>query len=683
MDDLSRVAIDAETPVNPYSLLEAVNRSGRSAHLAWLIYLALAGYLLVTVAGVSHKDLLLNSDITLPILQVKLSLTHFFVLVPILLVLLHMGLVGQLVGLARKTLEFAASIRMLESTDQRSHPLRLELDNFFLVQALAGPERSRFVGLLLHGMSWLTIVALPVLALLYVQLAFLPYHDVTITWVHRVALLADIALLVFVGVFVWRLDTSFLRAFLRTTLRHPATFALTALLLVAAAVFSLLVATIPGESVGPPDPRQAAGERGYSYVLSALGASPESALLGLIPRNLSVTDADLAGRDVAPDKPSVSLRGRDLRFARLDRSDLRQADLTGANLEGASLIGADLRGVWMGCADLNQLLLADNRRGAGCTRARGGDFLKARLAGAKMAGIDLRGARLGEAQLEGAQLGHAVMSGASLSGANLDRAELAGAWLHGANFMLASLQGADLSGAKLQKADFANASMQGANLSLAGLEAASLREADLEGANLQMARLHGADLAGAHMQASDLKGTSLWRTRPPGSDNLVLADLSQIVLQPPAEDELTAFNASLAKLENAALKTRLTDALVTLSNAGQGMAWASSPERQAWLGLAKPGEPLPDGYKSRLTDYLARLMCRPRFANGAVATGLARRALAQGFRGDLPAIHDRLKAADCAAAAGINPATLRDLATAADAAREAGPPPPLTQARTP
>ena len=119
-------------------------------------------YLLLTIAGIGHKDLLLNSDITLPILQVKIELTRFFLFAPLLLVLIHAGLVSQLVLLARKTLEFAAAIRMLETTEQRTHPLRLELDNFFFVQAIAGPERSRIVGFFLHGMSWLTLVVMPV-----------------------------------------------------------------------------------------------------------------------------------------------------------------------------------------------------------------------------------------------------------------------------------------------------------------------------------------------------------------------------------------------------------------------------------------------------------------------------------------------------------------------------------------
>src|SRR5882672_9255181 len=95
MNETSPGVIDAETPVNPYSLLEAVNRSSDSANAAWLIYIALMSYLLITIAGIGHKDLLLNSDIALPVLQVKIELTRFFLFAPILLVLLHVGAMGQ------------------------------------------------------------------------------------------------------------------------------------------------------------------------------------------------------------------------------------------------------------------------------------------------------------------------------------------------------------------------------------------------------------------------------------------------------------------------------------------------------------------------------------------------------------------------------------------------------------
>jgi uncharacterized protein YjbI with pentapeptide repeats len=674
MNETSPGVIDAETPVNPYSLLEAVNRSSDSAKAAWLIYMALMSYVLLTVAGVSHRELLLNSDIVLPILQVKIELTRFFIFAPILLVLLHLGLMGQLVQLARKTLEFAASIRMLETSDQRTHPLRLELDNFFFAQAIAGPERSRIVSTFLHGMSWLTIVAMPVVLLLFVQLVFLPYHDVGITWVHRLALIADIALLVFIGVFLWRLETSFLRAFLRTSLHHPVGLLLTTGLLVAVALFSIFVATIPGEaaeqSAAPSGARQAGdGRQVLGYAVQGFA---EGSLLGFFQRNLNVTDTVLViDKDVRPGQPTLNLRGRDLRFARFDRTDLHQADMTGANLDGASLVGTDLRGVWMSCADLNALLLSDSRRAGRCASARGANLSKARLAEANMAGVDLRLAKLDEARLEGALLGHAVLSGASFASARLDGADLSGAWLHGANFIVASLQGADLSGAKLEGADFTSAAMQGASLALAGLEAASLRDAELEGVNLAMARLAGADLSGAKLQGSDMRGANVWRALPPtGGDIPALADMGQIVIQQPAEDEWVALAATLLRLEDSQLAARLGDAMARLSDGAQNGAWAGSPDQQLWQALAKAAEGLTtDDYRGRLTEYLARLVCRARFADGAAAAGVARRAMAPGFKGDMPALFVRLKSAECAASASMSPRLMRELAVAADGAR--------------
>src|SRR5215468_5029538 len=652
MNETSPGVIDAETPVNPYSLLEAVNRSSDSANAAWLIYMALMSYVLLTVAGVSHRELLLNSDIVLPILQVKIELTRFFIFAPILLVLLHLGLMGQLVQLARKTLEFAGSIRMLETSDQR----------------------TRIIGMFLHGMSWLTIVAMPVVLLLYVQLVFLPYHDVAITWVHRLALIADIALLVFIGVFLWRLETSFLRAFLRTSLHHPVSLLLTAGLLGAVALFSIFVATIPGEaaeqSAAPSGARQAGdGQQILGYAVQGFA---EGSLLGFFQRNLNVTDTDLViDKDVTPGQPTLNLRGRDLRFARFDRTDLHQADMTGANLDGASLVGTDLRGVWMSCADLNALLLSDSRRAGGCASAHGTNLSKARLSEAKMAGADLRLAKLDEARLEGAQLGHAILSGASLAGARLDGADLSGAWLHGTNFILASLQGADLSGAKLEGADFTSAAMQGASLALAGLEGASLREAELEGVNLAMARLTGADLSGAKLQGSDMRGATVWRALPPtGGEVPALADMAQIVIQQPAEDEWVALAATLLRLEDGQLAARLGEAMARLSDSAQNRAWSSSPDQQLWQALPKAAEGTgADDYRGRLTEYLARLVCRARFADGAVAAGVARRAMAPGFKGDMPALYVRLKSAECAASASMSPRLMRELAAAADAAR--------------
>jgi uncharacterized protein YjbI with pentapeptide repeats len=659
MSVITDASVESEAPVNPYSLLDAVNRSSGSVNVAWLIFLGLMAYVLITVACISHKDLLLNNDIVLPILQVRIGLTRFFLFAPIVLVLLHMGVIGQLVVLARKALEFASAIRMLETTEQRSHPLRLELDNFFFVQAIAGPERSRIMSCFLYGVSWLTLVVLPVALLLLIQLMFVPFHDVTITTAHQLAVIADIALLMLIGVFLMRSDTSFFRAFWRTGLHNPGSLFFAAVVLAAAAFFSLAVATVPDDASG----------KGR---MSFLG-SGDGALLGLFNRNLNVADIDLVvDKDVSPQEPSISLRGRDLRYAKLDRADLHQADMTGANLDGASLVGADLRNIWLQCADVGVAILSQDRKLAKCASARGANFSKARLTGARMSGVDLTEARFEGAHMEAASLAHSTLAGAMFVNAHLERADVSGGVaLQGTNFLLASLAGADLSGAELQLADFSSAGLQGASLSLAGLEGAVLRNADLDGANLQMARLYGADLTGARLVGADLTEARVWQTQPPSSEAMTLADASQIVLAPPGEEDNATLEAAVAALEQRPLRARVAEGMAPFADPASIRAWATSPQQQVWALQTKPNDAPAAGetYKSSLTDYLAKLACRARFADGSVAAGIAKRAMGQGFKGDVPALYQRLRASDCMASASLPVPLMRDLATAADAQR--------------
>ena len=368
----------------------------------------------------------------------------------------------------------------------------------------------------------------------------------------------------------------------------------------------------------------------------------------LFPRNLDVTDADLVGgKDIAPGGRSINLRGRDLRFARLDRVGLQRADLTGANLDGASLAGADLRHVRLPCDDRTDLRRSENRQAVPCASARGANFAKARLAGAQMSGLDMRGARFEGAQLEGANLANAQMTGVDFSRADLQRADLSGgATLQGANFEQANLQGADLSGASLQMADFTGAALQGATLALANLEGAVLRDAALEGAGLQGAKLFGADMRGARLHFADMSKALVWRTLPPASDSALSADMASMAVSPPSEEDMARMKSAVEGLEAGPAKVRLAGLMAPLNDAGPNGTWSGSPEALAWNSLARVSEAgMADGYRARLTEQLARLICRARFGDGAVAAGIARRAGAPGFKGDAAALYDRVKGA--------------------------------------
>jgi uncharacterized protein YjbI with pentapeptide repeats len=685
---LPETGLEAETPINPYSLLGAVNSSSDTAHMGWLIFLAIMTYLTVAVAGVTHKDLMLQTPVALPLLQVQIQQTQFFQFAPIILVLMHLGLVSQLVLLAKKTLEFDGAVRALEATDLRTHPLRLELHNFFFVQAIAGPHRSRVMSAFLHGMSWLTLVILPVILLLYIQITFVPFHDRTITWTHRIALLLDIAMLGMIGIFLMRAETSFPRALAQTSRNHPMSFVITGFVLALAALFSLFVATIPGEPLErmvaglqprqpQPPARQGSAPSPAGFAIPFVGARADGSLFGMFHRNLIVTDTELAAdrRKGGTDEGApISLRGRDLRYARLDRAVLARADLTGADLEGASLVGADLRDARLACPDISQLLLTDNRVEAGCPTARGANLSRAVLSGASLAGIDLRGARLEEAMLDGSDLSASILAGANFYGAHLEKANLSGSvQAQGVNFLVANLQGADLTGAQLQLADLTSAAMQGVVLAHAGLEGAVLRDADLEAADMTYARLQGVDMAGTRLKAADLRGARVWMTQPPALDALHLADLGDLAIQPLEPSEVQALGQMIDRLDRPALKEQVRGGLAAIMNLSESRKWAGSGDQQRWhshVGAASAASG--EAYRGQLTDFLVRLMCKSRWSNGSIATGIAMRAEKQNppFRGDMLAIHDKLRAKDCAPGEAVAKRAMQKLSIAADAARD-------------
>ncbi len=690
MSETVRGGQGTETPVNPYSLLEAVNNSSDTAHTAWVLFLALMAYLMIAVAGVTHKDLLLETPVALPLLQVSIQQAQFFQFAAILLVLLHLGVVAQLVLLARKTLEFDQAVRSLEATDLRTHPLRLELHNFFFVQAVAGPHRSYVMSAFLHGMSWLTLVVVPVILLLFIQIRYLPFHDAIITWSHRIALVADIGMLVMIGIFLTRAEASFPSALWHTTKEHPLTFVGTTGLMAAVAFFSFFVATIPGEwldrlsapmswatgnqPITQPLSRIAsqAVPKAQGFSLPFASARSDGSLFGLFHRNIVATDADLVlSKDARPGEGGIALRNRDLRFAKLDRTDFRGADLTNSDLDGASFVGADLTNVKMQCADINELYLSDNREAARCVSARGTNFTRAKMKDARLAGIDARGARFEEAGLEAADLTYALLSGANFSSAHLERADFSGGTqLQGANFLIASMQGADLSGAILFLADFSSAQMQGVVFSHSEMQGALLRDADLEGADLGRTKLQGADFTRAKLRAADMRGATIWKTLLPADDILQLADFSELLIQPLDATEVARLGTMIDKIDQGALKAQMRDGLKAIMTLAEAQKWAATADAQKWQALsAASGSVATDAYKGQITEFLARLMCKARWSNGAVATGIAKRALGQAFRGDVAIIYDRLKTKECAASETVARKSFRDLAAQVDIVR--------------
>jgi len=441
------------------AIKKAVDDAAAVSGGLWLSYLFVLFYFAIAAGAVTHKDLFFENPVKLPFLSVELPLFWFFLLAPILFLVVHAYTLLHLVFLTDKAKRFHQELRKqigekdglsqdeLKKRKDVRDGLRRQLPSNIFVQFLAGAPETRggLFGWALRAIGWTTLVVGPVLLLLMMQIQFLPYHSLFITWSHRLALLADLILLWW----LWRRILSGRdmdgrqRVFtdrLWTTLGGALFFG--------AILFSGAMATFPGEhhqefltkwdtsglaiylhefAFGDPDSIKRLGSRKsvFSSTLNLAGLN--------IYEELKIDDPQrVKWRDYI-----FRARGRDLKGATFDLATLPKVDFNGSQLQGASFLQAQLQDT---------------------------SFDGAQLQGVWLDGAELQGASLTSAQLQGAAL-----KAAQLQNATLWFAQLQGAWLDGAH-----LQGSSLDSAQLQGASLNNTQLQGALLHQAQLQGASL-----------------------------------------------------------------------------------------------------------------------------------------------------------------------------------------------------------------
>ena len=177
-------------------LLDEANRASDPAWSSWLAFLLLLTYVVVTLASVSHKALLLNSPVKLPIINADIPLVGFFQYAPALLLLVYLSLLVQHVILARKYRRFTDAIVSYEMETGTQHPARERVHSYVFSQIAAGPKPNRITKFMMQLIVYVTFSVLPIITLLYFQIKFLPYHDVSTTYWHRIAVILGFAMLI-------------------------------------------------------------------------------------------------------------------------------------------------------------------------------------------------------------------------------------------------------------------------------------------------------------------------------------------------------------------------------------------------------------------------------------------------------------------------------------------------------
>jgi len=475
------------------TLEKAVNDSAGRAGVLWTSFLTVGAYLLIATGSVTHRDLFLNSAIKLPVLGVELPVTGYFLVAPIIYLIFHFYLLLQLEGLGEKVADYNLVLNgtISEPTDRRM--ARWRLDDFPLLQFLAGvrERRTGVAGRLQMLISWITIVLFPIIVLLQMQIVFLPYHSAWVTWLHRACLIVDLGLIWF----FWRTFRRNTEISRRRRVVVAVAEAIGACLIL---LFSLALATFPGEIMYRNAVSRAV-DAGVAFASRNQDISVSKLLFeGDVDGVTGHPSSLFANRIILPDERfydaskkaeiSVSLRGRDLRGAILPRADLSRADFTGATLVEASFLGARLDHAKFGCAAKLQLALSaqlrERAKAGSCddehaTDLRGADFSEALLHGASFSHAKLRGARFARAMMQGTLADDADLTGSTFTFARLEGASFANATMIAVSLFSAQAQGADFSGADLSNATMLITQLQGTNLDGTNLGNATLNRTNL------------------------------------------------------------------------------------------------------------------------------------------------------------------------------------------------------------
>ena len=188
------------------ALEKSLNDSATRVSAIWISFLVFGLYLVIAAGSVSHRQLLLDDPVKLPVLSIELSLGGFFFLAPILFVVFHAYVLLQVLLLARTAAIYNVALDRAVKSPSGNAAMRQRLANTVFAQMFAGSSRERegWLGALLKGMALLTLAIIPALVLLALQFSFLPVHSYLVTWTIRTLILVDLMIVIV----LWRCANS-------------------------------------------------------------------------------------------------------------------------------------------------------------------------------------------------------------------------------------------------------------------------------------------------------------------------------------------------------------------------------------------------------------------------------------------------------------------------------------------
>jgi len=417
---------------------ESVNAASGHVRRVFMTFLIFAIYFLLSVLMTNHQQLLMETPLKLPILQVPVPLLWFYSCGPFVLWGFHLYLLLQMHILAIKLLRFNEYVHAMGGKDVVCSQ-KDALYPFLFTHAYLGDHHSGLLRFLLRLSIALSITILPIFVLLATQVMFIPYHSVLITSLNRLAIFLDLLAIIW----FWFLLPKDTKPKLMHLWRSLYLFGGALCLCV-----SIFMAAIPDEradiwwdeqnsylplnewlvSMSWETVKTQTPFRRNLY-LPSLVAFKEQASDELLAASFMLKNGKMADASKAVNAP-LDVTGRDLSYADFTGATMFDADFSRAVLKKTIFREADLSGSKFILASLEETVFQ----------------------GAELNYVSFLGSILKEADFSGSICNHAAFTGADLEDVKFYGVDLIGASFEGSycektkfiatNLFLAKFEGA-------------------------------------------------------------------------------------------------------------------------------------------------------------------------------------------------------------------------------------------------
>jgi hypothetical protein len=183
------------TAYNPEPKDININSSAAELRNYTLAFVSFLLYVLITAASTTHEQLLRISAVKLPLLDIDIPIVQFYLVSPLLILILHFHLLLQHFLFSQQFYSFDAALK-LQYPDHadRVRFMKSLSGNLSLVHLLGGYQKTA-VQILLAVILAICLLVFPLFDLWFLQARFLPFHDNDYTNWHVLMVVIDCVIL--------------------------------------------------------------------------------------------------------------------------------------------------------------------------------------------------------------------------------------------------------------------------------------------------------------------------------------------------------------------------------------------------------------------------------------------------------------------------------------------------------